>query len=113
MITELKLSKPITVHGKSGPETVSVLKISEPTGDVLLNHGMPYATMVTPDPKDPKRTSIEMRMVPAVFREYLKAMTGLDSIAVGQIPWRDMNTLYNAIMSENSSATPGEDAEGN
>lgn len=113
MIAELKLSKPITVHGKAGPETVSVLSIKEPTGDLLLTHGMPFASVVTPDPRDPKRQSIEIRMIPAVFREYVKAMTGLDGGAAGQLAFADLNRLYQAIMESQGGGAEAVAAEGN
>jgi len=113
MITELKLAKPITVHGKNGAETVSALSIKEPTGELLLTHGMPYVSVVTPDPRDPKRQSIEIRMVPAVFREYVKAMTGLDGGVVGQLAFADLNRLYNAIMESQGGGAEAVAAEGN
>lgn len=113
MITELKLSKPITVHGKAGAETVSALSIKEPTGDLLLAHGLPYSSIVTPDPRDPKRQSIEIRMIPATFREYVKAMTGLDGGAIGQIAFADLNRIFNLVMEANGGGAEAEAAEGN
>lgn len=113
MMTELKLSKPITVHGKAGAETVSVLSIREPTGDLLLAHGMPFASLVTPDPQDPKRQSIEIRMIPPVFREYVKAMTGLDAGVIGQLAFADLNKIYQAILESQGGGAEAVAAEGN
>lgn len=97
MQTEFTLTKPITVHGKTGAEEITVLKLKEPTGDLVLTYGAPYTSIIENDPRAGKQR-IEVKMEPKIFREYVKAMTGLDGSAVGQIRASDLVRLFGLVM---------------
>ena len=45
----LPLRKPITVHGKTGPETVSELTLKLPSGRIVLQLGEPFSTKLEQD----------------------------------------------------------------
>jgi len=97
MKTTFKLTKPITVHGKEGAEKIDTLTLKEPSGDLVLEHGFPHSTLIESNQKTGTQR-IEIKLIPQVFREYLKFMAGLDGGAIGQISFGDMQRLSNILL---------------
>lgn len=92
----LKLRKTIKKHGKNGAEDVTVLELADPTGDLVLRHGLPYTSLIEPVKDGGSR--IELRMKPEVLAKYIAQMSGIDEALIGALDPRDVLSIYLSLV---------------
>ena len=88
----IKLKRPIETH--QGP--VHELTLKDPGAEVVLKHGLPYKQKFGLD-DDRTPTGMEVEFDMAKMAYYVEAMTGIDTVSLGQMSAIDMISCANAI----------------
>lgn len=97
----VKLSRPITTHEGEVKELV----LKEPSGRLVLKHGLPWKTIFMGGGGDQgEDTKFEVEFVPSKMVVFLEEMSGVDRETLGEISARDMNALFLAVLTMLQSA---------
>jgi hypothetical protein len=95
IVESLTLRRPITVHAEGGKKQIDVLPLKLPSGRTVLNLGEPFTTKIE-DAGD-GATKIEFKIIPAIAREYLAEMTGINADLLGQLHPLDVMALFDLL----------------
>jgi len=94
-MTEFTLSRAIETHeGKQDK-----IKLQEVPGLLVLEHGLPYDTVVGTD-----GDNVSIVMKTKVMPHYLEAITGLDQELLAQVPANDLARLMQVVVTETAPA---------
>lgn len=95
IVHTITLRKSITVPGEGGKKEISELPLKLPSGRTVLNLGEPFTTKVEGDGAG--GTKIEFKIIPALAKEYLTEMTGINSDLLGQLHPLDVMDCFDAL----------------
>lgn len=90
MQRSFKLTRPI----KTAKGEIAEIELREPTGDLYLEHGPPYETVIEVDGDGAATGWRKVKPLPAVIRAYVRFMTGLGPAEIGALHPADLQRLY-------------------
>lgn len=90
----IKLTRPIEGH----KGRITSITLSEPGAELMLKHGVPWRQIVEPGGALNGGNRFEMEYIPEKMAIYAEAMSGIDSMTLGTMTARDMNTVFLAIV---------------
>ncbi len=88
MTKTFKLSKPISVIKNDQPIEIKELALREPTGDELMEMGMPFRVI-----RETNSDKFEIVMDTKVFKKMLGAISGMPG-EIGQLAGSDINNIF-------------------
>lgn len=91
----LVLRKPITVPADGVTKEIKELPLHLPSGRTVLNLGEPFTTKVEDDGAG--GTRLEFKIIPAVAKEYLAEMAGINIELLGQLHPLDVLACFDAL----------------
>lgn len=92
----MPLRRPITVHGKNGPEQIAVLNFKLPGGALMLQKGEPFTTKIEADSAG--TTKIEFTINPVLAGAYLAEMTGHNAALLAQLHALDVRDAFDVLV---------------